>query len=413
MHVDCRIHGTGVPNTSCGEFPTIWVRFDIQMNRDPNDKRLVHAQVTGCNTAGTTDGSKFGYRIKAYIGINDNPPSDDTILIDKPNTGTQTGWTSSIAINNPVYHFYTESSSVRFTIYVKNRDSCLYDNVAGHYCFNSGGDYCPIEDRWYTELPPATYTVSYDPNGGSPVPDSQTKNYNENLHLTSQNPTYPITINYYRLSGQLNSTTTANRQLTQWKDDAGRGFQVGGIYDLNEDDLLRAQWGYASFYPPVAPNEYFRVTFNYAGGTGPYSSVDLARPHQGYYNNPSYTGPNFPEGQQCQTTENPLNLYPKYGNATLTSLPTPTREGSIFKGWYIGNTQITVPYTVTASVTLTAKWIPLPIHIMQNGRWRDIGPNAYIRKNNAWTKADLTGADATRNHVWKANSSGNWEDKSV
>ena len=50
---------------------------------------------------------------------------------------------------------------------------------------------------------------------------------------------------------------------------------------------------------------------------------------------------------------------------------------------------------------------------MQNGRWRDIGPNTYIRKNNAWNKADLSGADATRNHVWKANSSGNWEDKSV
>lgn len=38
------------------------------------------------------------------------------------------------------------------------------------------------------------------------------------------------------------------------------------------------------------------------------------------------------------------------------SLPTPTRSGYTFQGWYAGDTKVSSPYTVTGDVTLTAQW---------------------------------------------------------
>lgn len=38
------------------------------------------------------------------------------------------------------------------------------------------------------------------------------------------------------------------------------------------------------------------------------------------------------------------------------SLPTPTRSGYTFQGWYAGDTKVSSPYKVTGDVTLTAQW---------------------------------------------------------
>ena len=43
----------------------------------------------------------------------------------------------------------------------------------------------------------------------------------------------------------------------------------------------------------------------------------------------------------------------------IITAPTTTKNGFNFDGWYDGNNKINFPYTVTKTVTLTAKWIPI------------------------------------------------------
>ena len=70
-------------------------------------------------------------------------------------------------------------------------------------------------------------------------------------------------------------------------------------------------------------------------------------------------------GSISSTTANPTTYTYGAGNGTLTAnynsitLPTPTRKGYTFNGWYNGSTKIGnagASYTPTSSITLTASW---------------------------------------------------------
>ena len=52
------------------------------------------------------------------------------------------------------------------------------------------------------------------------------------------------------------------------------------------------------------------------------------------------------------------SVYKVAANTTIT-LPTPTRSGYTFDGWYNGGTKVSNPYTVTGNVTLVARWNPI------------------------------------------------------
>lgn len=50
------------------------------------------------------------------------------------------------------------------------------------------------------------------------------------------------------------------------------------------------------------------------------------------------------------------NLTYKVSEETAIDLPTPSRSGYTFEGWYDGSKRVSSPYTVTKTVTLTAEW---------------------------------------------------------
>ena len=58
---------------------------------------------------------------------------------------------------------------------------------------------------------------------------------------------------------------------------------------------------------------------------------------------------NYNDGQTANQT------YTETENSFI-SLPTPTRSGYTFQGWYAGSTKVSSPYKVTGDVTLTAQW---------------------------------------------------------
>ena len=45
-------------------------------------------------------------------------------------------------------------------------------------------------------------------------------------------------------------------------------------------------------------------------------------------------------------------------NGAIGTLPTPTKQGHIFDGWYVGNTKIDSTYIVSGNITIVAHWIP-------------------------------------------------------
>ena len=154
-----------------------------------------------------------------------------------------------------------------------------------------------------------TYTVSYNANGGSGAPAAQTKTYNVALTLSSTKPskststdaTYTITYNYNG-NGQSSTTATASKTTS---------------YSFSK-------WNTA------------------ANGSG-----------TSYNSGGSYTA------------NAAATLYAQWTSSTSTSsvtLPSPTRTGYTFAGWYdaaSGGTKIGnggASYTPTATKTLYAHW---------------------------------------------------------
>lgn len=147
-----------------------------------------------------------------------------------------------------------------------------------------------------------SYTVSYNANGGTGAPSSQTKWYGKTLTLSSTKPTRT---GYTFLGWSTSSTATS----ATWA--------AGGSYTTNASDVLYAVW---------KANTY-TVSYNANGGSGAPSA-------------------------QTKT----------YGVALTLSSTKPTRTNYNFKGWGTSASSTTVSYAAGASytsnsaITLYAVW---------------------------------------------------------
>ena len=147
-----------------------------------------------------------------------------------------------------------------------------------------------------------TYTVSYNANGGSGAPSSQTKTYGVTLYLSS---TVPARSGYTFLGWSTSSTATSAT------------YSAGGSFTANADTTLYAVW---------KANTY-TVSYNANGGSGAPSS-------------------------QTKT----------YGVTLYLSSTVPTRSGYTFLGWSTSSTATSATYsaggsfTSNANTTLYAVW---------------------------------------------------------
>ena len=122
-----------------------------------------------------------------------------------------------------------------------------------------------------TISPLASYTVSYNANGGTGAPSSQTKWYGEDLTLrpSSSNPTR----NGYKFLGWSTSSTAT-----------AASYQPGGTYSSNSDVTLYAVW---QALTPAAPSNCSHVRDNDSSNTiswtnnsttaNPYSKILIER----------------------------------------------------------------------------------------------------------------------------------------
>lgn len=143
-----------------------------------------------------------------------------------------------------------------------------------------------------------TYTVTYNANGGSGAPSSQTKIYGTTLKLSSTKPTRTG----YTFIGWGTSST-----------DTTAGYSAGGNYTANASDTLYAIW-----------EKTITLSYNANNGSGAPSS-------------------------QSQTIYNATTSY----KFTISSTK-PTRTGYTFLGWSTSNTATSSSYSSGGSITLSA-----------------------------------------------------------
>lgn len=114
--------------------------------------------------------------------------------------------------------------------------------------WSAGGTYTiNATDTLYAVWKANTYTVSYNANGGSGAPSSQTKTYGKTLTLSS---TVPTRTNYNFVGWATSSTATT------------ASYQAGGSYTKNSAATLYAVWELAYSKPRITNISVNRVNTN-------------------------------------------------------------------------------------------------------------------------------------------------------
>lgn len=249
---------------------------------------------------------------------------------------------------------------------------------------------CSLE---YTTL--ATYSVTYNANGGSGAPSSQTKTEGVSLKLSSSKPNRgSTTANGYKVDFNSNGGTSIPSSLTQkvtisytflhWNtrpDGSGTSYNPGGTYSANASVTLYAIWkktvtrGSVKLPPAITRNpgltSGYWVTYNANGGLGaPDKTLSDMR-------SASYTFSKWAEGSPSGTKYDANATYTPSGNTTMFAtwntianpdsrylVPStiPTKSGSRFLGWDDSPSATTAKYlpgrgyVIQSDLTLYAVW---------------------------------------------------------
>jgi uncharacterized repeat protein (TIGR02543 family) len=229
-----------------------------------------------------------------YISNKDTPGASYSSVGSqkiKTTVATGEGWSDS----NQVKLYSGEGNYGSPTTGVTRYISAMLQNV------DKVGDtmyaHCTVE-----VAPWQTYTITYNANGGSGAPSSQTKTHGNTLILSTTKPTRTG----YTFQGWATSSTATTA-----------AYAAGGNYTGNGSVTLYAVW---------KANTY-TVTYNANGGTGA-----------------------------------PASQTKTYGVALTLSITKPTRTNYTFKGWAISAAATTAAYsaggsyTANNTITLYAVW---------------------------------------------------------
>ena len=318
--------------------------------------------VSTCKLCGYTKTSAQTYTISYNANGGSNAPASQTKVH---------GVTLTLSSSVP-YRFNYE-----FIGWATNSNS----SVASYYAGGSYTDNASVTLYAIWRYKPATYTVTFDANGGTNAPSSQTKTYGVALTLTTAIP------------------TRANYRFAGWSKDrnaTSASYTAGGSYTDNASVTLYAVWVYSP--------ESYTVRYDANGGSGALSSqtktygvpltLSMVKPTRagyeflGWATSKIATAAEYAPGERY-TDEASVTFYAvwryvpktytvsydanggsnapgtqtKTENVALTLASTiPAREGYTFRGWATTQTATTADYqpgenyTANAAVTLYAVW---------------------------------------------------------
>ena len=286
------VWGSVVSGSNSGRKGKIGISVEVTEKTETNVK--FHVEVWFWTIYSCSDGSNT---LKFNAGDSVTSASDVVVsnksISHKHDTGT--GWSTD---NQTKLYEYTSTTGYdrRHT----NRTIKFYASFSGISMLN-GTMYA---SNSVTIVKKASYTVSFNANGGSNAPSSQTKWYGEELKLSSTKPTRTG----YIFKGWATSSTATSAK-----------YPVGGsyTYTANESVTLYAVWEAITY----------TIKFNANGGS------------------------NAPSSQTKI-----------YGKTLVLTTNKPTRTNYNFEGWGLSSNTSTVTYnaggnyTKNASDTLYAVW---------------------------------------------------------
>lgn len=303
----------------------------------------------------------------------------------------------------------------------------LYSKSNNDMFFTTASNLSPSATVDYTAK---TFTISYDANGGTGAPSSQTKTYGTALTLSSTKPTKSNgsnTVNgSFVITGDANggyfgTTTTTTTSITatttrkdtikytfsKWNtnaDGSGTAYSAGGSYTTEASDTLYAIYtsstttGTTSYTnnaisalatPSRADSTVatYTITFNSNGGSTVSSkSADKTRKYTfgGWATSASATSANASASYTAKTT-----VYAYWTSKDSTgsiTLPTPTKSGYSFVGWATTENAETADvgtgsYTPTGNTTLYAVWSLDNSLIHYNDNGNDVVCAVYYNDN--------------------------------
>lgn len=282
------------------------------------------------------------------VSYNANGGSSTPSSHSSTTTKTQTSWNTNSSGSGTSYGSkgsYTSNSSA--TLYAIWSSSNNAVTLAGAIARNSSQ---------------STYTVSYNANGGTSTPSSQT--------LTRTTP--------YTFSKWAAGST------------GGTQYSAGASFTPSSNTTMYAIWntgtttgsvGLASAISKSNTSvDGYVVTFNANGGTCSTSSLTAKNTIKWTFNKwntkSDGSGTSYAAGATYSTSAN-LTLYATWTSSTTKgsiTLPTPTRTGYKFLGWATSSTATsgsTGSYTPSSSLTLYAIWTPNgTVRVWYNGEYR-------------------------------------------
>lgn len=370
--------------------------YDVLNSGKNVESRLYYDRVWGSRRGEMYDWKSFTWTNKDWLDYCRNREINVTFIYDIDKYTIDFNANGGSDAPTAITKYYGENITIPSTTPTRNgytfkgwgttiNDTTPKYQPGSTYTSNSGRTLYAI---WESNSP-STYTVSYNANGGSGAPASQTKTKDVILTLSSTKPTR----NGYSFMGwSTSSTATAPT------------YSAGGSYTDNASVTLYAVWSYNST-PTPTPITTYTVSYNANGGSGAPASqsktegtnlvLSSVTPYRsgyrflGWSTSSTATYPTYYAGSTYSRDASvtlyavwertssetytirynanggsgaPSTQYKTEGIALTLSSVEPSRTGYNFLGWSTSSTATSATYspgdryTANASVTLYAVW---------------------------------------------------------
>ena len=226
-----------------------------------------------------------------------------------------------------------------------------------------------------------THCAEYDANGGSGAPSSQYLECERYFNISSTTPSRPgytflgwsTSPNASSASYQPGDSVYCDAQSYKfyavWRNDTS---YYSVYYDANGGSGAPSRQTKASTHnltlSSVKPTKSFSITYNANGGYTASSGKTVSCSFKSWNTAVNGNGTTYyPGGTYSNNAD--VTLYAQWINPTVGALPTPTRDGYTFDGWYTGKdsgSKITESSTVSSSLTLYAHWNKITYNLSYN-----------------------------------------------
>ena len=241
----------------------------------------------------------------------------------------------------------------------------------------------------YPQWKAISYSIAYNGNGAtSGSMSEQPATFDKNGELTPNSFSRKYTVTYNATGGTVNApNNVATSTFNGWEDRGNITF-IDKNYSYNEFDAPYYSQNYTDLNTAFGFNKYDLIKHYFLYGKSEGRNTKDKAGNAGLY-------PNKATVKNLTTTNGyKVNLYASWKLGSVT-LPTPTRFGYKFLGWYTsaeGGTKISgTTYTPTSNVTLYAHWKLDSYYIDYNVN--DAGLTDHITDNLPDNNGSLPGKD--------------------